>query len=51
VLDIVDEYSHFTWIIFLASKDEIFDQFVNFYYRVENKKSSKIVTIYSNHGK
>jgi GAG-pre-integrase domain/Integrase core domain len=50
VLVIVDYYSHFTWVIFLISKDETFEQFVNFYYRVENKKSSKIGTIRSDHG-
>jgi Integrase core domain len=50
VLVIVDDYSRFTWVIFLISKDEIFEQFVNFYYRVENKKSSKIDTIRSDHG-
>jgi hypothetical protein len=31
VLVIVDDYSRFTWIIFLISKDEIFEQFVNFF--------------------
>jgi transposase InsO family protein len=51
VLVIVDDYSHFTWVIFLASKDEIFEQFVNFCYRVENKKFSKIGIIRSDHGK
>jgi hypothetical protein len=35
----------------LFSKDEIFEQFVNFYYRVENEKSYKIDTIRSDHGK
>jgi hypothetical protein len=48
---IVDDYSHFTWIIFLVSKDEIFEQFVNFCYMVENEKSSKIGTIRSDQGK
>jgi IS30 family transposase len=51
VLVIVDDYSRFTWVIFLASKDKIFEQFINFYYRVENEKSSKIGTIRSDHGK
>jgi IS30 family transposase len=51
VLVIVDDYSRFTWVIFLISKDEIFDQFVNFYYWVENEKSSTIDTIRSDHRK
>jgi hypothetical protein len=33
MLVIVDDYSHFTWVIFLASKDETFEQFVNFVIR------------------
>jgi transposase InsO family protein len=51
VLVIVDDYSRFTWVIFFISKDEIFKQFINFCYRVENEKSSKINTIRSDHGK
>jgi Integrase core domain len=51
VLVIVDDYNLFTWVIFFVSKNEIFEQFVNFCYRVENKKSSKIGTIRSDHGK
>jgi transposase InsO family protein len=38
-------------LFFFISKDEIFKQFINFYYRVENEKFSKINTIRSDHGK
>jgi hypothetical protein len=34
-----------------VSKDETIEQFINFCYIVENKKSSKIDTIHSDHGK
>jgi Integrase core domain len=51
MLVIVDDYSHFTLVIFLGSKDETFEKFDNFYYRVENEKSSKIGTIRSDHRK
>jgi hypothetical protein len=51
VLVIIDNYSHFTWIIYLVSKDETFEQFINFFTTVENNKSSKINTISSYHGK
>jgi Integrase core domain len=49
VFVIVDDYSRFTWVIFLISKVEIFEQFVNFCYRVENEKSSKFDIIHSDH--
>jgi hypothetical protein len=38
-------------LFFFVSKDEIFEQFINFCYRVENKKSSKIDIIRSDQGK
>ena len=37
-LVIVDDFSRFTWIIFLAHKDEIFSTFTKFHRKVLNKK-------------
>ena len=37
-LVIVDDYSRFTWILFLAHKDETFLAFIKFYKRVSNEK-------------
>ena len=47
---IVDDYSRFTWTIFLHSKDETFPAFKSFAKLSQNKMDSKIVTIRSDHG-
>ena len=39
---IVDDFSRFTWTIFLSSKDETFDQFVTFAKKVKNEKGLHI---------
>jgi len=36
-LVIVDDYSHFTWTLFLASKDETFEKFLVFLKRMEKR--------------
>ena len=51
VFVIVDDYSRYTWVNFLKSKDETFDYFVEYCNQVENEKDYKIVTIRSDHGK
>jgi Integrase core domain len=48
---IVDDYSHFTWVIFFETKEEAFDNFIIFYTRVENEKEVKINKIRSDHGR
>ena len=35
---IVDDFSRFTWVMFLAHKDETFSVFTKFYRRVSNEK-------------
>ena len=47
---IIDDYSHFTWIFFLAHKDEIFHVFTKFYRKVTNEKGFSIQNIRSDHG-
>ena len=37
VLVIVDDYSRFTWTLFLASKDETFEKFLAFLKRIEKR--------------
>ena len=49
-LIIVDDYSRFTWILFLAYKNETFSAFIKFYKKVSNEKSATIVLIRSDHG-
>jgi len=34
---IVDDYSRFTWTLFLASKDETFEKFIAFLKKVEKR--------------
>ena len=50
-LVIVDDYSRFTWVFFLASKDETSLQLIKFFKVVENEKSKKIKAIISDHRK
>ena len=49
-LVIVDDYSRFTWIIFLAHKDETFELFQKFAKKVSTEKNSNIISIRSDHG-
>ena len=37
-LVIVDDYSRYTWVLFLSSKDETFKTFKKFYKRIINLK-------------
>lgn len=39
---IVDDFSRFTWVLFLSHKDEAFNFFINFCKRVENEEKIKI---------
>ena len=47
---IVDDYSRFTWPIFLASKNKTFIEFLKFAKRVQNEKGYAIVKIRSDNG-
>ena len=49
-LVIVDDYSRFTWVMFLAHKDETFSAFVKFHKRVSNEKDLTIISLRSDHG-
>ena len=40
----------FTWVLFLAFKDEAFSAFSKFYRKILNKKGLPIVSIHSDHG-
>ena len=50
VFVIVDDFSCFTWTIFLANKSDSFIEFSHFYKRIENEKDLKIAKIRSDHG-
>ena len=49
-LVIVDDFSRFTWVIFLVYKDEACEAFKIFSKRVQNEKGFCITFIRSNHG-
>ena len=47
---IVDDYSRFSWVIFLANKSETLDVFIPFCKRIQNEKGYSITNIRSDHG-
>ena len=49
-LMIVDNFSRFTWVLFIAYKDETFKVFKKFYKRVTNLKNLSVTSIHSDHG-
>ena len=49
-LMIVDNFFRFTWVLFIAHKDETFKVFKKFYKRVTNLKNLSIISIHSDHG-
>ena len=51
VLAIVDDYSHFTWTLFLASKEETFEKFLMFLKRTEKRVGHSLVSLRFDYGK
>jgi len=51
VLVIVDDYSCFTWTLFLASKDESFDKFLVSLKKSEKRVGHSFVYLRFDHGK
>jgi len=49
-LVIVDDYSRFTWTIFIATKDNTYLAFKKFAKVIQNEKGCRISTIKSDHG-
>jgi hypothetical protein len=47
---IVDDFSRFTWTLFLPSKDDTFEAFVKFSNVIQNQLSLKIISLRSDHG-
>ena len=48
---IVDYYSSYTWVHFLRSKNEVFQNFVKFSKTVQKEKDAEIGKVRSDHGK
>ena len=49
-LVVVDDFSKFTWVSFLANKDETLSSFITLLKRIANEKDTTIVSIRSDHG-
>jgi hypothetical protein len=49
-LVIVDDYSRYSWVFFLESKDEMFDQFQSLALRLDNEHPNCLKAICSDNG-
>ncbi|KAK2965308.1 hypothetical protein RJ640_004177, partial [Escallonia rubra] len=47
---IVDDFSRYTWVLFLTRKDEAFENFLSLVKQLQNEKELKLVKIRSDHG-
>ena len=47
---IVEDYTRFGWVLFLAHKNEAFSAFEPFRKKIQNEKDLKISSIRSDHG-
>jgi transposase InsO family protein len=50
VLVIIDDYSRYSWVFFLESKDEVFEHFRSLALRPNNEHSSYLKAIRSDNG-
>jgi transposase InsO family protein len=50
ILVIVDDYSHYSWIFFLESKDEVFKHFQSLALRLNNEHPNCLKAIHSDNG-
>jgi transposase InsO family protein len=48
---IVDDFSRFTWVLFLAQKDDTFFEFSNLFKKVQNSLELKLVSLRSDNGR
>jgi len=46
---IVDDFSRFTWVLFLKHKNDYFEAFQTFCKKVQNEKETNIISVRSNH--
>ena len=47
---IVNDYSRFTWVYFLAHKDEALHTFIKHWKKIQNEKGLTLITVRSDHG-
>ena len=48
---IVDDFSRYTWVLFLAHKNDVFHEFSKLCRKIQNEKGSTISFIMSDHGR
>ena len=48
---IMDDFSRYTWVLFLSQKNEVFHEFSKFCNKFQNEKGFTITCIRSYHGK
>ena len=51
VFVIFDDYSRFTWTLFLVSEDEAFNEFVSFANKIQKSSNNQLINIRSDRGK
>ncbi len=51
MLVIVDDFSRFTWVIFITTKDEAFVELIVFIKRIQKQSSFVLSSIRSDHGR
>ncbi|XP_070032036.1 uncharacterized protein [Nicotiana tomentosiformis] len=51
VMVLVDDYSRFTWTLFLTSKDEAYDMFTSFVRKTQKQLGNQLASIRSDHGR
>jgi hypothetical protein len=50
ILVIVDDYSHYSWVFFLKSKDDMFEHFWSLALRLNNEHPNYLKVIHSDNG-
>jgi hypothetical protein len=50
VLVIIDDYSHYSWVFFLESKDGVFEHFQSLTLRLNNEHHNCLKVIHSDNG-
>jgi hypothetical protein len=50
VLVIIDDYSHYSWVFFLESKDEVFEHFQSLVLRLNNEHPNYLKAICDDNG-
>jgi transposase InsO family protein len=50
ILVVIDDYSHYSWVFFLESKDEVFEHFRSLVLRLNNEYLNCLKAIHSDNG-